>query len=55
MRQPLLAGWLMKGRSNFLDRVADGVFLLCCQQAAGHVVKGLPDKAVAGFTNTLAI
>ena len=35
MRQPLLARLLMKGRSNFLSRVADDVFLMGCQQAAG--------------------
>ena len=35
MKQPLQAGLLMKGRSNLLGRVAGGVFLLGCQQAAG--------------------
>ena len=32
--------------------VADGVFLAGCQQAAGGVARGLPEKAVAGFTGT---
>ena len=32
--------------------VADGVFLAGCQQAAGGVARGLPEKAVAGFTDT---
>ena len=53
MKQPLLAGYLKKGAATFLGRVADGVVLLGCQQAAGNVV-GLPEEAGADSTDTLA-